>query len=93
MARSINTVGTKDRTLTYEEVLNLPVTVDLVTAGRAFGIGRTTAHDLARSEEFPCKVLRLRGSYRVLRADLLRALGIDAPGLAVIAPSDSAGAA
>lgn len=64
--------------LTVEEVLNLPVSVDLVTAGRCFGIGRTKSHELARNGEFPCKVMRLGNKYRVTRADLLRELGISA---------------
>ena len=65
------------RTLSYDEVLALPVTVDIVTAGRCFGIGRTKAHDLARKGEFPCRVLRLGVKYRVTRAELLRALDIE----------------
>lgn len=67
----------KPRTLSQEEVLALPVTVDIVTAGRCFGIGRTKAHDLARKGEFPCRVLRLGVQYRVTRAELLRVLGIE----------------
>jgi hypothetical protein len=67
----------RGRTLTREEVLDLPVSTDLVTAGRAFGIGRTTAHELARRGDFPCRVLRCGNSYRVPRADLLRVLGIE----------------
>ena len=68
------------RTLTLDEVLALPVTVDIVKAGRCFGIGRTKAHELAKNGEFPCQVLRLGVQYRVTRAELLRVLGIeDAP--------------
>ncbi len=61
--------------LTPEELRALPAAVDLVTAGRAFGIGRTKAHELVRAGEFPTRVLRLGRTYRVSRADLLRALG------------------
>jgi hypothetical protein len=57
------------------EALALPVSVDLETAGRAFGFGRTKAHELARAEEFPCPVKVFGKRYRVLRADLLAALG------------------
>lgn len=64
--------------LTSEELRALPAAVDLVTAGRAFGIGRTKAHELVRAGEFPVPVLRLGRTYRVTRADLLRALGEDA---------------
>jgi hypothetical protein len=62
--------------MTLEELRELPVSFPLVTAGRAFDIGRTKAHELARSGEFPCRVLRIGSSYRVTRADLFRALGI-----------------
>lgn len=63
------------KTLTRGELRALPVSVDLVTAGRAFGIGRTKSHELARTGRFPVRVLRLGARYRVTRADLLRALG------------------
>jgi len=62
--------------LTVEEVLALPVSVDLVTAGRCFGIGRTLSYDLARAGAFPCPVLRVGNKYRVTRAALLAELGI-----------------
>jgi hypothetical protein len=61
--------------MTAEELRTLPVTVDVVTAGRAWGMGRTRAYELARRGEFPVRVLRVGNSYRVTRADLLRALG------------------
>jgi hypothetical protein len=57
------------------ELQNLPSVIDLVTAGRAFGIGRTKSHALVRAGQFPVPVLRLGNSYRVTRAALLRALG------------------
>jgi hypothetical protein len=59
------------------EVLALPVAVDLVTAGRALGLGRTLSYDLARAGKFPCPVLLLGERYRVTRADLLKTLGLD----------------
>lgn len=74
--------------LTTRELLQLPATVDLVTAGRAFGVGRTTAYTLARTGEFPCKVIRAGKAYRAITADLLRVLDI-----APIANCDEAGAA
>jgi len=61
--------------MTLEELLALPTVVDIVTAGRAFGVGRTTAHRLARAGTFPAPVRQVGGSYRVTRADLFRALG------------------
>ncbi|WP_242642104.1 hypothetical protein [Lentzea alba] len=48
-----------------------------MTAGRALGIGRTKAYELARAEDFPARVLRLGNTYRVVTADLLRLLGVE----------------
>jgi len=62
------------------ELLALPVSVDLLTAGRALGVGRTTSYELARRGEFPTPVRRLGNRYRVTRADLLRALGVTEDG-------------
>jgi hypothetical protein len=58
------------------ELLELPVTVDLLTAARAFGLGRTVAYSLAKRAQFPCRVFRAGGRYVVARGDLLRALGV-----------------
>lgn len=66
-----------DLQLTMEELFALPPSVDIITAGRAFGIGRTKAHELARTQDFPCKVLRLGTRYRVPRSAIFEALGID----------------
>lgn len=57
--------------LTPAEIRTLPATIDLVTAGRALGIGRTKAYQLARDGGFPIRVLRLGCVYRVATADLL----------------------
>lgn len=62
--------------MTVEELHALPVSVDLVTAGRAFGIGRTKAFELAKQGKFPCRVLRVGQKYRVTRSDLFDTLGI-----------------
>jgi hypothetical protein len=65
--------------MTTAEALALPVSVDLETAGRAFGMGRTKAHELARQGEFPVRVLMVGKKFRVPRAAILEALGIEAP--------------
>lgn len=62
--------------MTQEELLALPTAVDIVTAGRAFGVSRTTAYRLASAGTFPVPVRHVGGSYRVSRADLLRELGV-----------------
>jgi excisionase family DNA binding protein len=65
--------------MTREEVLALPVTVDLLTTARALGIGRSTAYELARRGEYPLRLYRVGQRYRATRADLLAALNIDDP--------------
>lgn len=62
--------------MTRSELLALPVVVGLPTAARALGLGRSTAYELARRDQFPCRVLHVGSSYRVPTAELLRVLGI-----------------
>jgi hypothetical protein len=66
--------------MTWEELADLPATVGIVTAGRAFGLGSSVAYQLAKAGEFPCRVLRVGKKYRVARADLFRALGMEPNG-------------
>lgn len=63
--------------MTLAELLTLPVMVNIDTASRALGLGRSTGYELARRDEFPCRVLRVGSSYRVPTSELLRLLGID----------------
>jgi len=63
--------------MTLAELLAMPVMVDIGTAARALGLGRSTGYELARRDEFPCRVLHVGNSYRVPTAELLRILGID----------------
>ncbi|MBO0917505.1 helix-turn-helix domain-containing protein [Streptomyces laculatispora] len=70
------TTATERRPLTRTEVLALPAVVDIETAARAFGLGRTTAYALAKSGDFPCQVIRAGRAYRAITADLLRVLHI-----------------
>lgn len=62
--------------LTRDQLLNLPTVVNLTTAARALGIGRTKAYELAQRRQFPCRVLRVGRSYHVPTAGLLELLGI-----------------
>jgi excisionase family DNA binding protein len=59
-----------------EELRALPSAVDLATAARALGIGRTKAYQLARAGEFPCPVLPLGARFRVTRTHLFQVLGV-----------------
>jgi hypothetical protein len=49
-----------------------------MTAACALGLGRTKAYELAKNEEFPCRVIRIGDSYRVPTAGLLELLGVSA---------------
>lgn len=59
-----------------EELRALPVAVDVVTAGRALGLSRTTAYAMAKRGEFPVPLLRLGAQYKAKRADLMSLLGV-----------------
>jgi excisionase family DNA binding protein len=63
--------------LTLDQVRELPPTIDLMTAARVLGIGRTKAYELARAGEFPVHVVRIGDLYRVSTADLLRFIRAD----------------
>lgn len=69
--------GSPGGPLSFAEVFDLPVSVDLRTAARAFGACPATAYKLVRGGCFPCRVLRPGHRYRVPTADMLRALGIE----------------
>jgi hypothetical protein len=75
--------------LTEAELLALPPSVDLATAGRAFGVGRTKAYELARAGQFPVKVVPVGLKFRVPKRAILDALGID-PAAAVSQPQPAA---
>jgi hypothetical protein len=56
--------------------LRTTATVDLMTAARALGLGRTKAYELARRDQFPCRVIRIGETYRIPTAGLLELLGV-----------------
>ncbi|WP_066946634.1 helix-turn-helix domain-containing protein [Microtetraspora fusca] len=64
---------------TLAELHELPATVDVLTAARALGLGRTKAYELAKKGEFPCRVIRVGVAYLVPTAELLKLLGLDPP--------------
>lgn len=61
--------------MSLAELGELPAVVDLVTAGKVLGIGRTKSYELARSGEFPCRILRVGKAYLVPTPELLALLG------------------
>lgn len=64
------------QSLMVRDLLDLPPAVDVETAARAFGISRSHGYNLARTGEFPCRVIRAGRSFRVVTADLRRVLGV-----------------
>jgi hypothetical protein len=65
--------------MTLAEVMALPVITDVVSAGKALGMGRTRSYELARAGSFPCRVVRVGKTYHVPTADLLALLGVTMP--------------
>lgn len=62
---------------TPEAVHALGMTTDVEIAGEILGIGRTKAYELAKSDEFPVKILRIGRRYKVSVPALLRLLDAD----------------
>ena len=69
---------TRTAAMSTQQVLDLPQSVDLESACKAFGISTTTGYRLVKANEFPCPVVRLGRIIRVPKTGLLRALGLDA---------------
>ncbi|HEV8279810.1 MAG TPA: DNA-binding protein [Streptosporangiaceae bacterium] len=70
------------RGLTLAQVRRLPAAVDLTTAARALGVGRSTMYEAVRTGRCPVKTITVSRKVMVLTADLVRALegGGDAAG-------------
>jgi len=62
---------------TIDAIRNLGATTDIETAGAILGIGRSKAYELAKSDEFPTRVLRIGRRYLVPIPAILSALGIE----------------
>lgn len=67
--------------MSVEELLALPSTVDVVTAGNALGMSRAKSYQMLHNGEWPQEVpvRRLGKRLRVPTAPLLRYLGIERP--------------
>lgn len=71
---------TRDHRMTVDELLALPPTVDIPTAGSALGLSRTKSYQMFQSGQWPIDdvpVLRLGKRFKVPTAPLLRYLGIE----------------
>jgi predicted DNA-binding transcriptional regulator AlpA len=60
---------------TLDEVRGWPATVSVPTACSALGVSRSCGYDAARRGQFPVRVIRVGGRYRVVTASLLEVLG------------------
>lgn len=68
-------------TPTLDEVRGWPATVGVPETCRALGISRAHGYGLAQRGQFPCRVIRVGGSYRVVTASLIKLLEGDEPPL------------
>ena len=59
---------------TLDDLRQAPPTISLSEANRVIGISRGNGYTLAKRGEYPVRVLRLGGTYRVVTADLLALL-------------------
>lgn len=64
-------------TMTADEIKSLPATVDLPTAARALGLGRSAAYELVRTGAWPTPVLRLGRLIKIPSAPLAALLGLE----------------
>lgn len=62
--------------MTRDEAAALPPVVDLPTAAKVLGLGRSAAYELVREGEWPTPILRLGRLIRVPTAPLLELIGI-----------------
>lgn len=76
---SVATGSGATSSMTLEELLALPPTVNVTTAARALGIGVHKAYNLIKTGSFPVQTLPLGGTVRVPSAALWRVLGVTPP--------------
>ena len=62
-----------------DEIRAWGATVDVPTAGTAFGFGRNKSYDLVKAGEFPARVLKIGNNYRVIVSELLAVLEATSP--------------
>jgi hypothetical protein len=66
-----------DRAWTIESIRGLGMTTDVETAASILGFGRTKAYELAKSGDFPVRLLRIGRRYVVPVPAILRLLGAE----------------
>ncbi|MFE2346048.1 DNA-binding protein [Kitasatospora cineracea] len=67
----------EERGMRAREVLDLPVTISVVTAARALGMGPNKAYQLIKDGDFPVDMITVGGTKRVLTMALWRFLGLE----------------
>jgi len=65
--------------LTLADAANLPPTLDVPTAAKLLGIGRSVAYQLAATDALPVPVIRIGHAVRIPTAPVLRLLGLTDP--------------
>jgi len=65
-----------DQLMSERDLQALPPVIDVPTAARALGVGRSAAYDMIRTNTWPTPVLRLGRLIRVPSAPLLEMLGV-----------------
>lgn len=67
----------KPDTVTFPELFELPVTVPLSVAARAFDMSMATAYRKVADGTFPCETIRVGNRHKVPVAELMRRLGVE----------------
>jgi predicted DNA-binding transcriptional regulator AlpA len=62
--------------MTREEMVTLPAVLDVPTAARVLGVGRSAAYELVRSGAWPTPVIRLGKLIKIPTAPLLTLVGV-----------------
>ena len=66
--------------MTHDELLALPPVVDVPTAAKVLGIGRSLGYELVRTGHWPTPVVRVGKLIKIPSAPLLRLLNETPPG-------------
>jgi predicted DNA-binding transcriptional regulator AlpA len=62
--------------VTHDELTSLPAVLDVPTAARVLGLGRSAAYELVRSGGWPTPVIRLGKLIKIPTAPLLTLIGV-----------------
>jgi hypothetical protein len=65
--------------VTLADLRAMPAAVDVTTAARALGIGRSSAYDAIKAGTFPARVIAVAGRLRVVTASLIALLDESGP--------------